>query len=334
MLTLEEIEAACNASQTLDFSRHDLEGPVLSLKRMFYPFGFPAEVATNSPEVLELHEQLWGTFEKQHNIEPIRSYVRVVGNDSTECPPTPSYRVMLPLMVCVADADNYVVVDLERCTAQISLSRAALRHGLYANYFILGMPGCCITTQYTTPLHAGCVAFDGSGILLCGDSGMGKSTLAYACAKAGWTYVSDDGSFLLNGGTKRLVTGDCHQMRFRPSAAELFPELQGLETTPRAAGKASIELSTASLPNISCAQTTRVDFMVFLNRAEGQPELVPYRKDVARHFMRQVPFGTPKSRTVQYAAIDRLLTAGVFELRYSDLNWAVDRLRTLVEEGR
>jgi hypothetical protein len=37
---------------------------------------------------------------------------------------------------------------------------------------------------------------------------------------------------------------------------------------------------------------------------------------------------------VQYRAIERLLTAEVFELRYSDLDWAVDRLRTLVREGR
>jgi len=37
---------------------------------------------------------------------------------------------------------------------------------------------------------------------------------------------------------------------------------------------------------------------------------------------------------LQYRAIERLLTADVFELRYTDLNWAVDRLRALVREGR
>jgi hypothetical protein len=37
---------------------------------------------------------------------------------------------------------------------------------------------------------------------------------------------------------------------------------------------------------------------------------------------------------VQHRAIERLLTAEVFELRYTDLDWAVDRLRTLVREGR
>src|SRR5271170_3771031 len=334
-MIIAEIEAACDSDESLDFSRHELEGPELSLKRLFYPFGFPAEVRTNSAEVLELMDELWGKFEKQHDTEPIRSYVRLVESDLTECPPEPNCRIVLPLMVCVADLDNYYIVDLERNTTRISISPAALKHPLYAKYFILGSGACCVTTNFTTPVHAGCVALDGRGVLLCGDSGAGKSTLSYACARAGWTYVSDDGSFLLNGGTKRMVTGDCHLVRFRPAAAELFPEVRGLEITPRAAGKPSIELPTASIPNLVCAPTTRVDFVVFLNRrAEGPRGLVPYRKDVARQSIRQVPLGPPKSRARKYAAIENLLTAEIFELRYTDLDWAVDRLRTLVKEGQ
>jgi hypothetical protein len=34
------------------------------------------------------------------------------------------------------------------------------------------------------------------------------------------------------------------------------------------------------------------------------------------------------------AAIDELLTVKVLELRYTDLDWAVERLKTLVREGR
>jgi hypothetical protein len=32
--------------------------------------------------------------------------------------------------------------------------------------------------------------------------------------------------------------------------------------------------------------------------------------------------------------LERLLTVDVFELRYSDLDWAVRRLETLAHEGR
>jgi hypothetical protein len=333
MMTIQEIESACDASQPLDVFRHELEVPELPLKRMFYPHGFPVDVRTNSAEVLELLEELWGMFEKQHDTEPIRSDVHVVEGSSTECPPTPVYRIMLPLVMAVADGDNYSIVDLERNKAQISISRAALRHKLYAKYFLLGTSVCCIATRHTTPVHAGCVALNGHGVLLCGDSGAGKSTLSYACARAGWTYIGDDGSFLINDRKDLLVTGDCHQVRFRPAAAELFPEIEGLEITPRAAGKPSIELPTGPMSHILRAQTTQVDFIVFLNRRSGgPPALVPYRKDVARHSMRRTLYGLPETQAIQYATIERLLALDVWELRYTDLNWAIDRLQTLVQE--
>ena len=335
MLTVEEIESACEELKAVEFPRHESEGPDLLLQKTFYPFGFPIEVRTNSEDVLAQYGELFGKFEQQHDTDPIRVYVQVVEGRSEECPPAPNYRVMLPFMIATADEDNFSVVDLERCEVKIGLSQAALRHPLYAQYFLLGTPCCCVTTRYTTPVHAGCVALDGQGVLLCGDSGAGKSTLSYACARAGWTYVSDDGSFLLNGGTSRLVTGDCHKVRFRPSAAELFPELEGLEITPRAAGKPSIELPTDPMLHIARTQTVHVDYLVFLNRRqEGAPQLLPYSKDVAREYMRQTLFGIEKTRAKQHQAIEQLLSAPIFELRYSDLDWAIDRLRRLVQEGQ
>jgi hypothetical protein len=94
-------------------------------------------------------------------------------------------------------------------------------------------------------------------------------------------------------------------------------------------------MPTASMPHIVCAPTAHVEFLVFLNRRTGgPPELLPYRKDVARSFMRQALFGLPDTIATQYEAIDRLLAADVFELRYSDLDWAIERLQTLVRQGR
>jgi hypothetical protein len=335
-MTIEEIESACERSQPLDFSRHALEAPGLRLREMFYPLGFPAEVRTNSAGILSLARSLWSNFEKRFDTKPIRVDVHVVEGESVECPPAPVVRMMLPLLVNMADTDNYSIADLDRGTSRIAIARSTEKYPSYLGYVFLGSsPLVHIATAHTTPVHAGCVAFDGRGMLLCGDSGAGKSSLAYACARAGWTYVTDDSSYLLNGGKDRLITGNCHQVRFRPSAAELFPEVKGLEITPRVSGKPSIELPTAPMTWMTRAPTAQVDFMVFLNRrSEGSSELVPYCKNVARHFMRQVLYGSAESLAKQYSALERLLTADVFELRYRDLDWAEDRLRTLAREGR
>jgi hypothetical protein len=86
--------------------------------------------------------------------------------------------------------------------------------------------------------------------------------------------------------------------------------------------------------HMTLAQNAKIDFIVFLNRHSGEPpQLRPYRADVARQFMRQTLYGSPQSLALQYEAIEHLLTAQVFELRYTDLDWAVDRLQTLVREG-
>jgi hypothetical protein len=335
MLTIEEIESACASSQPVKLPKNGIEAPDLRFEETFHPYGFPAVVRSNSDSILEQFRELWGHFEKHHSTEPIRVDAQLVQDESTECPPEPSYRAMMPLMMAVADSNNYSIVDLDRCYTNIVVSLAALRHRLYAQYFLLGTPGCCISTTHATPIHAGCVALDGRGVLLCGDSGAGKSTLSYACARQGWTYISDDGSFLLNSGTERMVTGDCYKFRFRPTTAELFPEIEGLEITPRAAGKPSIELQTDTMPYIARAQTAHVDFIVFLNRRAGNPqELVPYRQDVARQFMRQALWGSAMTRAAQYAALENLLKTEIFELRYTSIDWATHRLRALVERGR
>jgi hypothetical protein len=78
-----------------------------------------------------------------------------------------------------------------------------------------------------------------------------------------------------------------------------------------------------------------VDFLVFLNRnVPGAQELVSYPKDIARPPLQQGLYGSAESLTMQHATLERLLTAEIFELRYTDLNWAVLRLETLVREGR
>jgi len=331
---IQEIERTRDGSKPVDLSPQDLRKADLDLKKIFYPYGFPVEVKTNSSEVLDILEHLWGRFEQTHNTDPISSEIYVVQSDSMECPSFPDYRLTSSLFITIADRDNYSIIDMEHSTAQVFLSSAALRHKLYVGYYFLTAPLSCIATRYTTPVHAGCVALDGRGVLLCGDSGAGKSTLSYACAHSGWTYICDDGSYVLNGGTGRIASGNCYQVRFRPSAADYFPEIEGLKMMPRAAGKPSVEMHTSMVPELNCAQTTQVDFIVFLNRrAEGRATLAPCRKDVARQYIQQLLYGSEKILGPQYETIERLLAAEVFELRYRDLSWAVDRLRRMVREG-
>jgi hypothetical protein len=334
-MTVEEIEAACLELESPAFERHYNDAPPLTLETMLFPLGFPMRVQTNSAEALHLCRMKWGAFEQEFETDPMETHIHVVETPSRECPPAPVFRILENMMLVAADADNVCTAHFPRGKTQMVVSSAAIAHpGYFSQAFLEAASACQIWTRFATPIHAACVAIDGRGVLLCGDSGAGKTSLAFACACAGWQFIADDTTCLLHNQTGRHVLGDCHQVRFRPSAADLFPEIADADITPRMYGRPSIELPTSAWPTINATKRAEVDFVVFLNRSQPNlAELVPYRKDVARIYIRQNLFGTSQTRFPQYAAIERLLQCEVLELRYESLDWGVARLERLVREG-
>ncbi len=260
----------------------------------------------------------------------------MLDDGSTEWPAAPVFRAQRNLIVSIADPGNFCVTDVVRGFSFAWLTAAAAsRRGYLRYHFLEAAAMSHVANRYTAPIHAACVELNGQGVMLCGDSGAGKSSLSFACARAGWTYITDDASYLVNGRKDRLVVGNCHLVRFRPSAAELFAEVAGKPLTPRAVGKPSIELLTATIPGIARASSSVVNYVVYLNRRDANiQELVQFPEESSRRYMHRHLFGLEELRTVQIASIDRLLGTEAFELRYRDLDWAVDRLARLVREGK
>jgi hypothetical protein len=336
MMTIEEIRTACARSEPICLGDPAFARFSMPLHETFFPLGFPLHIDTNCEEVLNCAASSWRGFVKLFDTPPIRLRIGVRGAASSECPPAPICRIQQHLVTNVADADNFSVVDLSTGFASIWVTEASVAHRSYLRYFFLESAALCLlATSHTTAIHAACVERKGCGILLCGDSGAGKSSLSYACARNGWTYITDDASFLVNNRNDRLVVGNCNQARFRPSAVELFSELTGKEVIQRAqVGKPSIEFNTQTLRDISVSFTSHINHVVFINRRNvRRQELVEFPTEVAKYSMHQVLFSMPQIMSVQSAMIDRLLDCGPLELRYRDLGWAVERLAQLAERG-
>jgi HPr Serine kinase C-terminal domain len=315
--------------------------PVLSqfrlpLRGTYYPLGFALEIATNSGEVLAAAEESWGSFQGKFSELPLRLEIGVMADGSKDCPPPPGCRSRGNLLTIIADAGNFSVCDLSRGFAFAWLTQSTVADRAYLRYYFLeAMGSTLLEALYLTPLHAACVQIGGRGVLLCGESGAGKSSLAFACARNGWKFLSDDSSAIVRKRPGRVVVGNPCQMRFRESAVELFPELKEQRVTPRATGKMAIELATAALPEIAKQAECQVDYIVFLNRREpAPPGLLSLPKETAwQYFEQYMCFGGAAVHQAQSASIHDLLTAKLFEMRYSDLDWAVERLETLVREG-
>jgi hypothetical protein len=331
MLTLPEVEAAFKKRLSIppvDVVQARMELPLT--KRLF-PLGFPMDVHTNSAAVIDLVTETWGAFHSLFDTPPIQLRIGILPGDTHECAPATECRVHSDIFSFIADAHNYGIGDMRRGISSIWLQQGTLQYPSYIRHSFLDCAAMIqIATRYATGVHSGMIERNGVGILLCGDSGAGKSTLSYACARAGWTYITDDGSYLVHDRQDLLAVGNCFQVRFRPSAGDFFPEVQGLEVTQRSGlGKPSIEFR----PSAGCirvAQSAPVHHLVLLNRREGRNEpLRPYPPDIVRAFLRQGRFAPLDNLPTQHAMIDKLLDGSVLELRYRDLDWAIEQLEAL-----
>jgi len=308
----------------------------LPLVGMFYPLGFPVQINTNHEAILEAANASWGHERAREDTPAIQILVCITDGEDSDCPPSPLVRLRGHLLTVVADFHNHAVCDIRNRLAHIWLNRSTLMYQSYIRYHFIEVAALfSISTSFVTPLHAACVSRHGQGMLLCGDSGTGKSTLAYACARAGWSYTSDDASYLIRDANPPHVLGSSHQVRFRPTARTLFPELFGYGLTPRAEGKPSIEIPIAELlPHVVSVDEAQVHFMVFLKREPiAVPELIPIPTETA---MQRLKVGEGLGREMEEfysSCIQHLVHTQSFELHYSDLHPAIECLDSLAREA-
>jgi hypothetical protein len=328
------IEAHLSAGSAFQVPEREID-PLLSkleLKfcEVFYPLGFAVEIGTNSHAVIAAANESWGGLSDRYGAAPLRLDVIVTDDDSSSCPPAPTVRARDHLISMVADAQNHIICDMASGFGFACIGQAAVRHSSYLRYHLLEAAVYdLIGALHVTPLHAACVSRNGHGLLFCGNSGAGKSTLAYACARTGWTYTSDDSTYLLRG-TLPHVIGNSRQVRFRPSARELFPELCGRDLTPRAEGKPSIEVPCAELPGLIASDEATIRSILFLNR---QPSAVAELRSLPRssaiEYFNEALFPDKYLHAIHMASLEALATANVYELRYHDLEPAIACLERL-----
>ncbi len=302
----------------------------LPFEQTYYPLGFPLYVSTNARAVIEAASAEWSVWKQAFDVPAVTLRLEV-SEAGGAVPPPSEFHAHRHLFAYVADSRNLALGDTRARIATVWLTSRAAKDAAYLRYhFLDGVAYHMIESLYLTPIHAACVARRGEGVLLCGDSGSGKSSLAYACARRGWTYVTDDASYLVRGGaSQRMVIGNAHRIRLRPDASRWFPELSVYSPTMRGNGKLSVEIWTSELASVIAAPSVAVSRVVFLQRNPGAPaRLSPMDKAELRAWCERVFYWwDPEVAAGQQAGLAALLEGSRVEaLEYSDLDAAVDAL--------
>jgi hypothetical protein len=302
----------------------------------FYPFGFAVKVRSNSEAVLAIARDEWHAWQQAFDDPPIELLFSVSSTRPDDGPPQPFFANKRSFTIRPdGNSSARGNTRTRKATGLMHESTVADRP-YFVYHFLDAMAFQLITSLNFTPMHGSTVARNGRGLLITGDSGEGKSSLSYACARRNWTFVSDDASHLLRRrASERLIVGAPHHVRLRPDAPQLFPELATFTPTIRGNGKLSLQIPTRQL-SIATAPSAPVDSIVLPHRVSRAHPKAPARlekigKDLVRDYCAQWFYHwDPPVLAQQQAAFEKMLAgARTFSLEYSDLDAAVDVLNDI-----
>lgn len=301
--------------------------------------GFPVEIETNSAEVMAAASGAWKRYPKLSEGTPVRLRV-MVSDAGTETPPFDSSTIAFngEWMLVGSDSrstQNFAKGNLAQGWCNVNLTADQAADPDHLRYHVLEpLAYLLLAPRHYAFVHASCVALNGRALVLCGAAGVGKTCLAFACARRGWTFLSGDATHLLHRSAECTVAGRPYSIRFRESAAELFRELKALPAALRPNQKLSIEADTDKL-NVLTALRARASHIVFLERlATGSARIEPVSPEEAIHLLDEaVFFGDEKIREDQRATLRHFASLRCVRLKYADLHDAEAALRGLVPDS-
>ena len=133
-------------------------------------------------------------------------------------------------------------------------------------------------------LHAAGLCVDGQGILLPGTRGAGKSTLAIALVRAGFSFLGDDTLFLAHrpDGLDALAFPDVIDLT--SDTAAMFPELQHLLAQPKDDTRPKHQIRAEDVSPTSFLVSCKPTALVFPSvSGRAMSTITPLDKDEALH---------------------------------------------------
>jgi hypothetical protein len=299
---------------------------------------------SNSPRLLRLVDQAFAGLPR-HRLSAATPRLRVrllltrraPGGSVGEPPPLRTWSA--PGVLCGAlDEANIAVISPAQATALVMVSRDMLRQPYHVRYELIEFAVYVLAAraQALVPLHAAAVGNRGRGLLLMGDSGAGKSTMALHCLLRGLQLVAEDAVFV--SPAAMLATGIASFLHLRASGLRLLRGCRGasrIRSSPiirRRSGEHKYEVDLRRSGYALAPAALKIRAVVFLSKrsAGAGGLLLPVaRPEMLRRLAVHQPYA---ARQQGWARFGRNL-AGVraFELRRAaHPRLAVDALRHLL----
>jgi hypothetical protein len=320
------------------------ERPARLHHRSFYLLGALFRFESSSVRLLQLVDQAFAGLPR-HHLSPDTARLRVrlqlaPGPEGKSSAPPPALRTYSgPGFLCGAmDQSNLAVICAAQRTALIVISRDMLQHPYQVRYELIEFAVYVLAArvQGLVPLHAAAVGDQGRGLLLMGDSGAGKSTMALHCLLQGLELVSEDGVFVTPRGL--LASGIASFLHLRPSGLRLLRAHQSarrIRASPmirRRSGARKYEIDLRRGGYRLAAAALKIEAVVFLSkrRASDRRLLLPVAaRELTLRLAAHQPYAA--SQPGWRSFVNNLAGVRAFELRRgSHPQAAVETLRKLL----
>ena len=189
-----------------DFLKRDVKTPYCG---RYLAAGVHLTIETNSDSILAIARANFEPSEFHPDFrEGVRLKLWVEEEDSPRTESKPYFRGLGHLVFSGYDDRSSLLIDLrDRSGAGRFTPALAENEGYWKTVLFPSLLAIVGPSVGLTSLHSACVAWKGSGVLLVGEGGAGKSSLSLALAQAGLDFLSDDRTLISEKQGKLVAWG-------------------------------------------------------------------------------------------------------------------------------
>lgn len=223
----------------------------LDYQAQFPLLGIPLVVRSNSPSVIAAAVRSFGHWhqlepEQIALLQPLLISLVVHSRGQPEMPRAPFVQRAYGTSFLAASGSNLLTAEMDRGVALGFVTPELVADDLHFRYNVLECLALLLASWYDrTPVHAGAVTHNGCAVLLAGRSMAGKSTLCYACVRAGFQLLAEDVVYVSTRQGLRLW-GNPGRIHLLPDARRHFRELVDIAPQVQANGKLKLAIDVVA----------------------------------------------------------------------------------------
>jgi hypothetical protein len=267
-------------TMTLAFNRQ-----TLPLRKDFLIAGTCCHLSTNSHDILRAAGSCL-PIRKQSDAQSFEMNIIVDARLGSTSEHPAHFRGLRHLVFAILPPRSFLTYDLLRRRVCGVLSSAAASDDSFWNRLLLPITlGVLGTNLGVAPLHCACLERNGSGFLVAGASGTGKSTLAAALAQRGFAFISDDWTYVSRQKSTLVAHGLSSPIKLLPDTVRFFPELSQFSPRRTLNGELAYEIGPAHSIGFTVKRTANPQSIFFLERASTHGcHIVPCPSQYVRDF--------------------------------------------------